>query len=144
MCPLLASPPVPGGDAVVSLLTVSISPPFTGNVPSYWGSEVSISPHSIPVLPSASKPSSCPSPPPCPFLYFRLPSPSTQGFPRWLSGKESSCQAGEVGSTPGQGRAPGERNGNPLQCSCLENPMDRGAQRATVHVVAKSQTHLSD
>ena len=46
--------------------------------------------------------------------------------------------AGDVGSIPRLGRSPGEGNGNPLQYSCLENPMDRGAWRATVHGVAKS------
>ena len=46
----------------------------------------------------------------------------------------------DTSSTPGPGRSPGERNGNPLQDSCLENPMDRGAWGATVHGVAKSQT----
>ena len=45
----------------------------------------------------------------------------------WLSRKESTCNAGDAGSIPGSGRCPGERNGNPLQCSCLGNPMDRGA-----------------
>ena len=45
----------------------------------------------------------------------------------------------DVGSNPGLGRSPGEGNGNPLQYSCLENPMDRGAWCATVHRVAKSQ-----
>ena len=50
----------------------------------------------------------------------------------------------DVGSVPGSGRSPGKGNGNPLQYSCLENPMDRGAWRATVHGVAKSQTQLSD
>ena len=45
---------------------------------------------------------------------------------------------------PGSGRSPGEGHGNPLQCSCLENPMGRGAWQATVHGVAKSQTRLSD
>ena len=45
---------------------------------------------------------------------------------------------------PGSGRSPGEGNGNQLQCSCLENPMDRGAWPATVHGIAKSQTRLSD
>ena len=50
--------------------------------------------------------------------------------------------AGEVGSIPGSGRSPREGNGNPLQYSCLENPMDRGAWWAPVHGVAKSQTHL--
>ena len=51
---------------------------------------------------------------------------------------------GDLGSVPGSGRSPGEGNGNPLQCSCLENPTDRGAWRSTVHGVAKSQTLLSD
>ena len=53
--------------------------------------------------------------------------------PRWLSGKESTCQAGDMGSIPGSGRSPEEGNGNPLQYSCLGNPTDRGAWRATVH-----------
>ena len=47
---------------------------------------------------------------------------------------------GDLGSIPGLGRSPGEGNGNLLQCSCLENPMDRGTSQATVHGVAKSQT----
>ena len=51
---------------------------------------------------------------------------------------------GDLGSIPGLGRSPGERNGNPLQYSCLENPMDGGAWWATVHGVAKSQTQLSN
>ena len=68
----------------------------------------------------------------------------TLGLPRWLSGKESACQAGDAGSTPGSGTSPGEGNGNPLQYSCLGNPMNRGDWRATVHGVAKSQTRLSD
>ena len=58
--------------------------------------------------------------------------------------KASACTAGDLGSIPGSGRSPGEGNGNPLQYSCLENPMDGGAWRATVHGVAKSQTRLSD
>ena len=49
------------------------------------------------------------------------------GLPRWLSRKESACSAGDVSSTPGSGRSSGEGNGNPLQYSCLGNPMDRGA-----------------
>ena len=53
---------------------------------------------------------------------------------------ESSCNAGDLDSIPGLGRSPGEGNGNPLQYSCLENPMDRGAWWATVHGVAKNQT----
>ena len=48
----------------------------------------------------------------------------------------------DTGSIHGSGRSPGEGHGNPLQCSCLENPMDQGAWQATVHRVAKSQTQL--
>ena len=62
------------------------------------------------------------------------------GFPGGSEGKESACNAGDLGSTPGSGRSPGEGNGNPLQNSCLENPMARGAWQATVHGVKKSQT----
>ena len=66
----------------------------------------------------------------------------------WLPGgsdsKESTCSAGDLGLIPGLGRSPGGGHGNPLQCSCLENPMNRGAWRATVHGVAKSRTWLSD
>ena len=50
---------------------------------------------------------------------------------------ESACHAGDWGSIPGLGRSPGEGNGNPLQCSCLENPMDRKAWRAAVHGVTR-------
>ena len=57
-------------------------------------------------------------------------------------GKESACSAGDLGSIPGLGRFPGEGNGNPLQYSCLKNPMDRGAWQATVHGVLKSQLTL--
>ena len=57
-----------------------------------------------------------------------------------LSGKESACNAGDPGLIPGLGRSPGEGNGNPLQYSCLENPMDRGAWWATVCRVAESDT----
>ena len=66
------------------------------------------------------------------------------GFPGGLVGKESSCDAGDPGSIPGLGRSPGEGNGNPLQYSCLEHPMDRAVWRATVPGVTKSQTQLSD
>ena len=58
--------------------------------------------------------------------------------------KAFACNAGDLGSIPGLGRSPGEGNGNPLQYSYLENPMDRGAWRAMVHGVAKNQTQLSD
>ena len=64
--------------------------------------------------------------------------------PWWRSSKESACSAGDSGSIPGSGRSPGEENGNPLQYSCLGNPMDRGAWWATVHEVAKSQIWLSN
>ena len=57
--------------------------------------------------------------------------------------KESARNAGDLGSVPGVRRSPGERNGYPLQYSCLENAMDRGAWWATVHGVAKSLTRLS-
>ena len=52
-------------------------------------------------------------------------------------GKESACNAGDLGSTPGSGRSSGKGNGNPPQYSCLENPMDRGAWQAAVHGVAR-------
>ena len=58
-------------------------------------------------------------------------------------GKKLPTNAGDarqVGSTPGSGRTPGGGNGNPLQCSCLENPIDGGAQQATVHEVTESAT----
>ena len=58
--------------------------------------------------------------------------------------KESACNVGHPGSIPRLGRSPGEGNGNSLQYSRLENPMDRGAWWATVHGVAKSRTRLSD
>ena len=66
------------------------------------------------------------------------------GFSGSLEVKASACNAGDLGSIPGLGSSPGEANGNPLQDSCLENPMDRGAWLAIVHGVAKSQTRLSD
>ena len=55
-------------------------------------------------------------------------------------GKESTCNAGDPGSIPGSVRSPGEGNGDPLQYSCLENPMNREAWWATVHGVAKNET----
>ena len=58
-------------------------------------------------------------------------------FPCSLVGKQSACNAGDQGLIPGSGRFPGEGNGNPLQHSCLENPIDRGVWRATVHGVAR-------
>ena len=59
------------------------------------------------------------------------------GLPRWLSGKESACQCRRLEFDPGLRISLGKGNGNPLQYSCLENPMDRGAWRATVHGVTR-------
>ena len=69
---------------------------------------------------------------------------SALGFPGGSEVKASACNAGDLGSIPGLGISPGEGNGNPLQYSCLENPMDGGAWWATVHGVTKSQAWLSD
>ena len=66
------------------------------------------------------------------------------GSPGSSAGKESSCNAENLGSISQLGRSPGGGNGNPLQHSCLENPRDRGAWWATVHAVPKSQTRLSN
>ena len=63
------------------------------------------------------------------------------GLPCGSSGKEPPCHAGDMrdpGSIPGSGRSPGEGNDNPPQYSCLENPMDRGSWKATVHGVARA------
>ena len=68
---------------------------------------------------------------------FRMP-------PSGSVAKNLPANAGDVGPNPGSGRSPGEGNGNPLQYSCLENPMDRGAWQATVHGVTKSRTQLND
>ena len=68
-----------------------------------------------------------------------------EGLPWWLSGKESACNAGgsgDAGLNPGSERSPRGGHGNPLQYSCLENPLDRGAWQATVYSVAKSWTRL--
>ena len=62
------------------------------------------------------------------------------GFPGGSMVRNLPANAGNIGSIPGPERSPGKRNGNPLQCSCQENPMDRGAWQATVHAVTKSDT----
>ena len=64
------------------------------------------------------------------------------GLPQWLSSKESAYNAGDTGLVPGTGGSPGGGDGNPLQYSCLENPMDRGAWQATLHRVRKNWTQL--
>ena len=66
-----------------------------------------------------------------------------RGFPHSSVGKESACNAGDLGSIPGLGRSPEEGNGNPPQYSCLENPMDRGALQATVHRVPRVRHDLA-
>ena len=74
----------------------------------------------------------------------RLPIPVFLGFPGGSDSKESACNSacsmGDLGSIPGLGRSLGGGHGNPLQYSCLENPMETGAWRATVRGVAKSWT----
>ena len=67
-------------------------------------------------------------------MYFSL---YVTGLPRWLSGKESTGQVGDARLIPGLGRSPGEGNGDPLQYSCLGNPMGRGAWQAAVHGITK-------
>ena len=83
------------------------------------------------------------------FVYMQLQAPTVfqkwpalmkLWLPRWLSSKESACNAGDarnVSSIPGSGISPGGGHGNPLQHSCLENPVDRAAWWATVHEVAE-------
>ena len=78
------------------------------------------------------------------FLYDNVHLVDLWGFPCGSDGKAPTYNAGNPGSISGSRSSPGEGNGNPLQFSCLENPMDGGARQATVHGVAKSQTGLSD
>ena len=66
------------------------------------------------------------------------------GFPDGSDSKESACSAGNLGLIPGLGRYPGGGHGNPVQYSCLEKFMDRGAWWATVHGVTKNQARLSN
>ena len=71
-----------------------------------------------------------------------VPSHVMQGLPWQLGGEESTCNAGNAGLVSGSGRSPGEENGNPLQYSCLGNPMERGAWWATVLGLQESDTTL--
>ena len=75
----------------------------------------------------------------CCFCYLQVAQEVSGGS----DGKESACSVGGQGLIPGSGRSPGKGNGNPLQYSCLENPLDGGAWQATVHGVAKSRTWLN-
>ena len=82
-------------------------------------------------------------------LIFHLLSQNLRFLQNWgfsgdSKGKESACNAGDLGSFIGSRRSLGEENDNPLRYSCLKNSMDRGAQWATIHGVAKSQTQLSE
>ena len=70
-------------------------------------------------------------------MYFKLNHIQFYGFLSGSDGKESVCNSRDPGLTPDLGRSPGEGNGNPLQCSCLENPVDRGAWKATVNGVQR-------
>ena len=71
------------------------------------------------------------------YLFMIIPRGFLQGFPGGSAAKNQPANTGDVGSIPGWGRSPGEGNGNPLQCSCRGNHMDRGAWWAAVHGVAK-------
>ena len=77
-------------------------------------------------------------------LFYKVGITIKGGFPGGSDGEESTCNVGDPGLISGLGRSPGEWRGYPLQYSCLENPMDRGAWRAIVHGVAKSWTQLSE
>ena len=76
--------------------------------------------------------------------YWGIKNYLPQNFPGGSGGKASASNVGDRGSIPGLTRSPGEGNDNPLQYSCLENPIDRGAWWATVHGIAKSRTRLSE
>ena len=80
----------------------------------------------------------------CSWLDILAKARVTEGFPGGSEVKVSACNSGDLGSIPGSGRSPGKGNDNPLQYSCLENPVEGGAWWATVHRVTKSQTWLSD
>ena len=77
-------------------------------------------------------------------LTFELEPQETGNFPGGLVVKNLPANAGDADSVPGSGRSPGGGNGPPLQCSCLENPVDRGGWQAIVYRVDRSQTRLSD
>ena len=89
-------------------------------------------------------PSLNPPMPPQGHLHFKLQVIALLGFPGGSDGKESACNAGDLGLIPWLGRSPGRGHGNPLQYSCLGNPTGRGAWRATVRGVAKSQIGLDN
>ena len=75
-------------------------------------------------------------------VYYVLSRSFTTKYVPAIDSKESACNSGDLGSIPGSGRSPGGEHGNPLQYSCPENPMERGAWWATVHGATKSQTEM--
>ena len=75
------------------------------------------------------------------YLNFYTYVPNVATLPRWLSSKESTCQAGDTSLIPGSERSLAEGNSNPLQYSYLENPMGTGAWKATVHGITKKIRH---
>ena len=78
------------------------------------------------------------------YIYIERERERERGFPKASEGEESACNAGDLGSIPGSRRSSGGENDYPLQYSCLENSMDRGAWQVTVHGIAKNWTRLSD
>ena len=74
------------------------------------------------------------------YMFVHIYTYTYMGFPGGSDGKASAYNEGDPGSVPGWGRWPGEGNGNPLQYSCLEDPMGRGVWRATTHVITKNRT----
>ena len=67
------------------------------------------------------------------WMHYFMSNDSLKVFPHSSIAKESACNTGDLGLIPGSGRSPGEGNGNPLQYSCMENPMDRGTLQVAVH-----------
>ena len=80
----------------------------------------------------------------CLLILYICQDSASKGFSGGSDHKESACNTGDLDLISGLGRFPGEGNGNPLQYSCLENPLDRGAWWATVYRVTKNQTGPSD
>ena len=141
-----------GGTRFLSGKLLQASPPRWGT-PGPLGSWDEVLPHPPPG-PTPQGPAGSPSKPRRPESgateaargggppFVRMPgAPFWPGLPRWLGGDESTCNAQDTGSVPGSERCPGGGNGYPLQYSCLENPVDRGAWRATARGVS-SQTRL--
>ena len=133
-----------GNVYISTLLSQSIPPPSPSVSTSPFSTSASLFLKQVKLLPLDFHPHYS--------LYIKCPSPAlpmTSSFPIVRSqlssdSKESAFNAEDLSAILGLGRSPAEGNGNPLQYSCLENPMDRGVWQATVHGVVKSQTRLSD